>query len=65
MVLRDSFGVPLEPEEPKPIAKDWWGEDLFEGDMVVAFGDDLVLYDKTDILEYVASNFKRITLEEE
>ena len=65
MVLRDSFGVPLEPEDPKPIAKDWWGEDLFEGDMVVVFGDDLVLYDTYDILEYVASNFKRITLEEE
>ena len=65
MVLRDSFGVPLEPEDPKPIAKDWWGEDLFEGDRVVASGDDLVLYDKTEIFEYVASNFKRITLEEE
>lgn len=65
MVLRDSFGVPLEPEDPKPIAKDWWGEDLFAGDMVVVFGDDLVLYDQYDILEYVASNFKRITLEEE
>lgn len=65
MVLRDSFGVPLEPEDPKPIAKDWWGEDLFAGDQVVVFGDDLVSYDTYDILEYVASNFKRITLEEE
>lgn len=65
MVLRDSFGVPLEPEDPKPIAKDWWGEDLFEGDMVVAFGDDLVLYDKIEIFEYVATNLKIIELEEE
>lgn len=65
MVLRNSFGVPLEPEDPKPIAKDWWGEDLFAGDQVVVFGDDLVPYDTYDILEYVASNFERITLEEE
>lgn len=65
MVLRDSFGVPMEPEEPKVIAKDWWGEDLFAGDQVVVFGEDLVPYDKYDILEYVASNFKRITLEED
>lgn len=65
MVLKDKFGVPMEPEEPKAIAKDWWGEDLFAGDQVVVFGEDLVPYDKYDILEYVASNFERITLEEE
>lgn len=33
-MIRDSLGVPLEPSEPKSIAKDWDGNDINEGDYV-------------------------------
>lgn len=65
MVLRDSFGVPLEPEEPKAITKDYWGEDLFEGDEVVNFKGDLVRWDAEDIMDYIRENLDIEVIEED
>lgn len=53
MVLRDSLGVPMEPEEPKVIAKDYRGYELYEGDLVVNFDGDLVPFDATDVMDYI------------
>ena len=64
MVLRDSFGVPMEPEEPKVIAKDYWGYDLYEGDEVVNFKGDLVRYDAEDIMDYIRENLDIEVVEE-
>lgn len=36
---RDSLGVPLEPEEPKIVLIDYYGEEIFEGERF--FRDDL------------------------
>lgn len=42
MVLRDSYGVPFEPEEPKVIAFDWNGEPVYEGAYCYVI-DDLII----------------------
>ncbi|MGF3075706.1 hypothetical protein [Facklamia sp. P12955] len=49
---RDSLGVPLEPDEDLPVAKDWKGEALYEGDSVIEFDGDLIYDEPTEIAEY-------------
>lgn len=41
----------LQPPEPNPVAVDWNGEDLHEGDKVFTIQNDLVHED--DLLQYV------------
>lgn len=46
MAIRDSLGVPLEPEEPRVVAIDWKGDPLYEGEEVrVTYAGELISVD--------------------
>ena len=44
--MHNEFGVPMEPEPIEPIATDWRGGSIYEGEYVYVTPDD----------EYVAEN---------
>lgn len=48
--MRDSLGVPMEPEENE-VAKDWLGQSLYEDDVIYMTEDGLVSVD--DMQEYI------------
>ncbi|WP_124058429.1 hypothetical protein [Vaginisenegalia massiliensis] len=48
---RDSLGVPIEPDEEMPVAEDWQGEPLFDGEECYQTEDGLVKL--TDIHDYM------------
>lgn len=43
MTIKDSLGVPLEPEYEKPILKDVYGDDIYENSTVYINADGIVL----------------------
>lgn len=43
------------PDEEQPIAQDWHGNDVFEGDLIYTIGSDVVL--KEDLENYIESEF--------
>lgn len=57
-MLRDSLGVPMEPEEPRVVATDWKGDPIHEGEEFrTTWAGDKVLTDEIDLwLEDVLSS---------
>lgn len=43
MTIRDSLGVPLEPDYDEPILKDVYGDDIYENSTVYINADGIVL----------------------
>ena len=53
-----------EPDTPTPIAIDWEGKDLFDGDHVVDIDGVYVLDDTRELVNYLR-NYPRYILEDE
>lgn len=51
-----------EPEENNPIAYDWAGNDLYEGDEVFIVNGEYVLDTYSEIENYIYENYERIEL---
>lgn len=54
MVLRDSFGVPLEPEDDIIVAYDWNGKEVYKGvtDLYFHINDELI--SEYEIADYIS-----------
>lgn len=58
-LLRSQY---YEPEESNPIAYDWDGNELYEGDEVFLINEEYVLATAIEIENYIAENYERIEL---
>lgn len=53
MVLRDSFGVPLEPEDDIIVAYDWDGNEVYKGSQIGYFKINGELISEFEIADYM------------
>ncbi|WP_034907333.1 YqaI family protein [Eremococcus coleocola] len=53
-MIRDSLGVPLEPEEETPIGEDYYGDYIYDGDYIYNTPDGYVLESNVD--RYIYEN---------
>ena len=53
MVLRDSFGVPLEPDDDIIVAYDWDGNEVYKGDTDLYFHINDELIHRSEIAQYI------------
>lgn len=60
--MKDSFGVPLEPDY-KPIGVDWNEQDLFSGDEIYVTDYGYVRTDDVD--DFMDAVFMKTTIDEE
>lgn len=58
-MLRSQY---YEPEENSPIAYDWEGNDLYEGDEVFLVNGEYVLDTTSEIERYIIENYERMEL---
>ena len=65
---RDSFGVPIEPNEkiidPYIVTFDWEGNEIWneDTDEYILVGGDLVKYEKSDACQYLLDAYDGIIL---
>ena len=51
--MRDSLGVPIEPDEELPMKYTWDNEPVYAGQQVIDFGGDLIIDETEKLAEYV------------
>lgn len=56
---RDSLGVPIEPDEEKPIKFDYLGDPIYKQEQYFIINDDIVLDDMQKVYDYIKENYDR------
>lgn len=63
MGMRDSLGVPIEPDEEIPVEFDYLGDPIYEQQQYFIINDDIVLDDMQKVYDYIQENYDRIDAE--
>ena len=63
MGMRDSLGVPIEPDEEMPVEFDYLGDPIYEQQQYFIINDDIVLDDMQKVYDYIQENYDRIDAE--
>lgn len=58
--VRDSLGVPIEPDEEMPVEFDYLGDPIYEQEQYFIINDDIVLDDIQKVYDYIEENYNRI-----